>query len=60
MDNMDNELKPVEKEEPNFDLNIELTSNEEEQEKEVSKFIDGFPDWDLLPPNQVVRRVTRK
>ena len=40
MDNLDNELKPVEKEEePKFDFNMELTSNEEEKEKEVSKFI---------------------
>ena len=60
MDNLDNELKPMEKEEVKFDLNMELKSNEEEKEKEVSKFIEGFPDWDLLPPNQVVRRVTRK
>lgn len=60
MDNLDNELKPIEKEEPKFDFNMELTSNEEEKEKEVSKFIEGFPDWDLLPPNRVIRRVTRK
>ncbi len=57
---MENELKPIEKEEPKFDLNMELTREEEQKEKEVSKFIEGFPDWDLLPPNQVVRRVTRK
>ncbi len=60
MNSMENELKPIEKEEPKFDLNMELTREEEQKEKEVSKFIEGFPDWDLLPPNQVVRRVTRK
>ena len=59
---MDEELRPIakENEEINIDLNKELTSIEEKKEEEVSKFIEGFPDWDLLPPNQVVRRVTRK
>ena len=61
---MDEELRPMTKEEPKeentIDFSQELTSIEEKQEIEVSKFIEGFPDWDLLPPNQVVRRVTRK
>ena len=58
---MEEELKPVQNEEKKYDFNMELTSKqEEEKEKEVSKFIEGFPNWDLLPPNQVVRRVTRK
>ncbi len=58
---MEEELKPVQTDEKKYDLNMELTSKqEEEKEKEVSKFIEGFPNWDLLPPNQVVRRVTRK
>jgi len=60
---MDEELKPIVENENNInniDLNQELNSIEEKQEEEVSKFIEGFPDWDLLPPNQVVRRVTRK
>ena len=61
MNNMEEELKPVQTDEKKYDLNMELTSKqEEEKEKEVSKFIEGFPNWDLLPPNQVVRRVTRK
>lgn len=60
MNELNNELKPIENNETKFDFNMELKSNEEEKEKEVSKFIEGFPDWDLLPPNQVVRRVTRK
>lgn len=63
MNNMDEELKPIVENENNInniDLNQELNSIEEKQEEEVSKFIEGFPDWDLLPPNQVVRRVTRK
>ena len=58
---MEEELKPVQTDEKKYDLNMELTSKQEaEKEKEVSKFIEGFPNWDLLPPNQVVRRVTRK
>ena len=63
MNNMDEELRPISKEEKletNIDFNQELNSIEEKEEVEVNKFIEGFPDWDLLPPNQVVRRVTRK
>ncbi len=59
---MDEELKPIVKEDNNLNLNIELNEIKEtkEEEEEVNKFIEGFPDWDLLPPNQVIRRVTRK
>ncbi|MBP5684379.1 MAG: hypothetical protein J6X02_03885 [Bacilli bacterium] len=61
---MNEELRPMDNNQENneikIDFNQELTSMEEEKEKEVNKFIEGFPDWDLLPPNQVVRRVTRK
>ena len=64
MNSMNEELRPMDNNQENneikIDFNQELTSMEEEKEKEVNKFIEGFPDWDLLPPNQVVRRVTRK
>ena len=59
---MAEELKPIINDNlDNKDLNQELTQiNEEKEDPDVSKFIDGFPDWDLLPPNNVIRRVTRK
>ena len=56
---MDEELKQT----PNNDLDFsqELIEEEEKEEvKEEDKFVKGFPEWDLLPTNQVVRRVTRK
>ena len=60
---MDEELKPIAKQEEkeNDNFNFELNTIESPKEEvEVSKFIEGFPNWDLLPPNQVVRRVNRK
>ena len=45
---MNDELKPIN----NNDFNEEL--------KEEDKFASKFPDWDLVPANQVVRRVNRK
>ena len=54
---MNDELKPI-----NNDFNEELKVKEEvkEEPKEEDKFASKFPDWDLVPANQVVRRVNRK
>ena len=54
---MNDELKPI-----NNDFNEELKVKEEvkEEKKEEDKFASKFPDWDLVPANQVVRRVNRK
>jgi len=62
VNNMNEELKPIANDNlDNKDLNQELVQiNDEEQDSDVSKFIKGFPDWDLLPPNNVIRRLTRK
>ena len=55
---MNDELKPIN----NNDFNEELKVKEEDKEvpKEEDKFASKFPDWDLVPANQVVRRVNRK
>ncbi len=37
--------------------NTNTNVNNIEQEK---KIVSNFPDWDLLPPFQTVRRITRK
>ena len=59
---MDEELKPINNENlNNTDFNQELVQiNDDKEDTDVSKFVEGFPDWDLLPPNNVIRRVTRK
>lgn len=55
---MNEELKPINEN----DFNKELVVKQEEPKEKVEedKFASKFPDWDLLPTNQVVRRVTRK
>ena len=58
---MNDELKPISDNNTNFDK--ELVVSEEIKKEEVvekDEFASKFPDWDLLPTNQVVRRVTRK
>lgn len=55
---MNEELKPIN----NNDFNQELQVKEEPKVeiKEEDKFASKFPEWDLVPTNQVVRRVNRK
>lgn len=54
---MDEELKPIN----NNDFDKELVAKEEVVEEiKEDKFASNFPDWDLVPANQVVRRVTRE
>ena len=55
---MDEELKPIN--DNDYDKELEQKKEEVEVNKEDDKFASKFPDWDLLPANQVVRRVTRK
>ena len=56
---MDEELKPTITNNED-DFSKELVPETREEDVDVSTFIEGFPDWDLLPPNNVVRRITRK
>jgi len=32
----------------------------ENNEKVADDFVNGLPEWDLLPPYEVIRRVSRK
>ena len=48
----------------NADFNINLNSEEhkitEENVKKDDIIAKNFPDWDLIPPYQTVRRINRK
>lgn len=47
----------------NVDFNNDLNSdsnNISSNDNDDSVFASGFPEWDLLPPNQVVKRVIRR
>lgn len=46
---VENEIKEEKKEE----LPVKTVETQEED------FVTGLPDWDLVPPYEVVRRVTR-
>ena len=35
-------------------------STDNKDQKSDSEIINSFPDWDLLPPYQTVRRINRK
>lgn len=38
----------------------EINQTEEKNDKEpVDEFINKLPDWDLMPPNTPIRRVSR-
>lgn len=40
-------------------INVEQNKNNIPEEKITEDFVTGLPDWDLTPPYEVVRRVTR-
>ena len=40
-------------------INVEQNENNIPEEKITEDFVTGLPDWDLTPPYEVVRRVTR-
>ena len=47
----------------NRNYNEELKPKDENNKKEEEKkdtIIKNFPNWDLLPPYQTIRRITRK
>ncbi len=48
----------------NNNFNEVLTSSTDDKEpinnKEDNNVANNFPDWDLLPPYQTVRRINRK
>ena len=48
------------KENNQSNFNNVLISNEIKEEKENNNLINNFPEWDLLPPYQTVRRINRK
>ena len=57
---MNEELKPIENNVNDFNKELEVKQEEKKEVPETDKFASNFPEWDLLPTNQVVRRVTRK
>ena len=61
---MNEELKPINNDDLkpiSNDFSQELQVKEESKvTTEEDKFASKFPEWDLVPTNQVVRRVTRK
>ena len=57
---MNEELKPIDNTLNEFNKELEVKQEEKIEVPENDKFASSFPDWDLLPANQVVRRVTRK
>ncbi len=55
--NEDNVFSKIDNEEK-IDETFRNVSSEENTDKihDNNKFITGLPDWDLVPPNEVVRR----
>ncbi len=53
----DEELKPINND---FDKELDFLKEEVKEDFEKDKFASNFPEWDLLPSNQVIRRVNRK
>jgi hypothetical protein len=58
---MDNDLEFLK---PKTDLFKEVDAERREKERENNdaseEFVNGLPDWDLVPPYEGVRRVSRQ
>lgn len=47
-------------EENSIDQNVTQEEQELDTNQLTEGFVTGLPDWDLTPPYEVIRRVTRK
>ena len=59
MNNQVNNIIPIKNDEINVIKPIINTANENNNNNNNS-FITSLPDWDLLPPYSVIKRVVRK
>ncbi len=44
----------------NYQEELKVKEEKKPEEKKKDTIINSFPNWDLLPPYQTVRRITRK